>query len=123
MLRRAGPARGRDLEHTLDVSFLTAVQGGEEHVRLLTPGSDETRTIKVKIPRGVESGARLRLRGRGQPGARGGPPGDLILTIIVGAHPCFRREGLDLMVDVPLTIAEAALGADSIVVQVLNTTG
>jgi len=75
-------------------------------------GSRETtETIKVKIPAGVDNGSRVRLSGRGGAGVRGGSPGDLLIAITVRSHPVFRREGLDLHVDVPVTMAEAALGA------------
>jgi curved DNA-binding protein len=105
------PIRGRNLEHTLTVSFLTAARGGKESLRLSVPGSSSTQTVDVTIPPGIDSGVKLRIKGRGQPGSRGAPPGDLILTIEVGAHPIFRRDGLDLLVDVPITLSEAGLGA------------
>jgi len=67
--------------------------------------------VTVQIPAGVESGARLVVPGRGHAGARGGPAGDLYVTVDVAAHPVFRREGRDLHVTVPVAIHEAALGA------------
>lgn len=106
--RRAPSDPGEDLHHTLNVGFMTAAEGGIEHLRLRT--GDEFQTVEVKIPKGISSGAKLRLKGRGHQSPSGGPPGDLILTIEVGAHPFFRREGLDLTVEVPVSIAEAALG-------------
>jgi DnaJ-class molecular chaperone len=109
--RQAPPVRGRNLEHKLTVSFLTAARGGKESLRLTVPGASSTQTVDVTIPPGIDSGAKLRIKGKGQPGSRGAPPGDLILTIEVGAHPMFRRDGLDLLVDVPITLSEAGLGA------------
>jgi DnaJ-class molecular chaperone len=108
--RRPQPSRGRDLQHKLTVSFLTAARGGRESLRLTVPGSSSTQTVDVTIPAGIEHGAKLRIKGKGQPSPHGGGTGDLILTIEVGAHPLFRRDGLDLLVDVPITIAEAGLG-------------
>jgi molecular chaperone DnaJ len=70
----------------------------------------QTRTITVRVPAGVRDGARLRLRGKGSPGARGGPAGDLFVTVHVGTHPLFGRKGDDLTLTVPITYAEAALG-------------
>lgn len=107
--RTAQPERGQDLEHAISVTFLTAALGGNEQLRLAVDGS--TQTISVKIPPGIESGAKLRVKGKGQAGPMGGPSGDLILTVEVGKHPYFRREGLDLLVDVPLNIVEAVQGA------------
>ncbi|MEW5945633.1 MAG: molecular chaperone DnaJ [bacterium] len=69
------------------------------------------RRIKVKIPAGVDTGTRIRLAGKGQPGTKGGPPGDLYITTMVEKHPVFERKGKNLYVDVPVTIVEAAMGA------------
>lgn len=104
----ARPQRGRDIEHKLTVSFMTAALGGTEQIRFTLNGS--TTTINVKIPPGIDSGGKLRLKGKGEPGPAGGSPGDLLLTVEVGQHPYFRREGLDLNIDVPITIAEAVKG-------------
>ena len=71
----------------------------------------ERRQIKVRIPAAIEDGERIRLRGKGEPGPAGGPPGDLILTIRVKPDRFFRREGLDLHCTVPVTIVQAMLGA------------
>jgi curved DNA-binding protein len=109
--RQPPPMRGRNLEHKLTVSFLTAARGGKESLRLTVPGASSTQTVDVTIPPGIDSGAKLRVKGKGQPGSRGAPPGDLILTVEVGAHPLFRRDGLDLLVEVPITLSEAGLGA------------
>ena len=87
---------------------MTAVRGGTEIVHIGAETGDSQR-IEVKIPAGLEDGAKLRMKGRGSPGEAGA--GDLIVSVTVGAHPLFRRDGLDLLVDVPITIAEAALGA------------
>lgn len=70
------------------------------------------REIKVRIPAGVRSGQKIRLKGRGGPGRNGGPPGDLEVTVDVGTHPIFGRNGDDLTVTVPVTFPEAALGAE-----------
>jgi molecular chaperone DnaJ len=70
------------------------------------------RDVKVRIPAGVKSGQKIRLKGRGAPGRAGGPPGDLFVHIRVGDHPLFGRSGKDLTIDVPITFAEAALGAN-----------
>ena len=76
--------------------------GGQEH---------RVRTIKVKIPAGVKDGSVIRLRGRGSPGRQGGPPGDLLVKLRVAAHPRFKRRGDDLVLKLPVSFTEAALGA------------
>ena len=66
----------------------------------------------MKIPPGVSDGSRIRLAGQGGPGANGGPAGDLFLEVKVAPHPHVRREGKDLYVDLPVTVPEAAEGAE-----------
>jgi molecular chaperone DnaJ len=70
------------------------------------------REVKVRIPPGVADGQRIRLKGRGAPGRNGGPPGDLYVECHVEPHPLFGRDGDDLTLRVPITFAEAVLGAD-----------
>ena len=72
----------------------------------------ESRQLKVRIPPGVDNGTRLKLRGEGEVGAAGGPPGDLYVVIAVREHPLFAREGADLLCEVPVSFAQAALGAE-----------
>jgi molecular chaperone DnaJ len=72
----------------------------------------ETRRLAVKIPAGIEDGAQIRLASEGEAGPRGAPPGDLYIEVNVRAHKLFRREGNDLVLDLNLNIAQAALGAD-----------
>ncbi|MFE2926485.1 molecular chaperone DnaJ [Streptomyces goshikiensis] len=71
-----------------------------------------SRTMQVRIPAGVSDGQRIRLRGKGTPGERGGPAGDLYVVVHVDTHPVFGRKGDNLTVTVPVDFAEAALGAE-----------
>jgi molecular chaperone DnaJ len=71
-----------------------------------------TRTIQARIPAGVADGQRIKLAGKGAPGERGGPPGDLYVRVHVAQHPVFGRSGHNLTLTVPLSISEAALGAE-----------
>lgn len=105
---RAGP--GADAEAETTIAFETAAAGGTAAITLQSPEGGSER-IDVKIPAGIADGARMRVRGKGHPSPNGGTRGDLVLTVRVAPHPWFRREGLDILLDVPITIVEAALGA------------
>ena len=70
------------------------------------------REVKVRVPTGVTNGQRIRVKGRGGAGANGGPPGDLFVVVSVQTHPLFGRSGNDLTIRLPVTFAEATLGAD-----------
>ena len=106
--RRGGARAGEDLESRITVDFMTAALGGVRNVNLESNG--QPINLDVRIPPGIESGGDLRLRGKGGEGVGGGPAGDLVLHITVAPHPWFRREGLDVIVEVPISIAECALG-------------
>ena len=102
--------RGADLEHELQIPFTTSITGGEARLNVRR-ADGHVESITVKIQAGIEDGRKMRLRGQGEASPNGGPPGDLLITVRVGKHPYFRRRGDDLEVSVPVTVAEAALGA------------
>jgi molecular chaperone DnaJ len=101
-----GPTRGADITANTTLDFMTAIRG--ETVSLQMQSGRET---KVKIPAGVADGQKIKLKGKGQPSPDGGEAGDLVITVSVRKHPIFERDGLNLRLDVPVTFAEAALGA------------
>ena len=102
----AGPRRGQDIQARTTLSFRDAVEGAT-----VTLTTSEGGRITTRIPPGVKDGQKIRLRGKGHAGEPGAPDGDLILTVSVEKHPVFGREGNNLTVDLPVTFAEAALGA------------
>jgi DnaJ-class molecular chaperone len=108
--RRTPGQAGADVQHEVEVPFRIAVSGGEVSLRLVRPGR-KTETIAVKIPAGIEDGKVIRLRGQGEASSSGGPPGDLLINVRVASHAHYRRDELGLIVRVPVTLAEAALGA------------
>ncbi|EHL95755.1 DnaJ region [Acetobacteraceae bacterium AT-5844] len=97
--------RGQDQSYRLRLDFLDAVRGTAQ--RLTMP---DGRSLEVKVPPGIEDGQTMRLKGQGGPGFNGGPSGDALIEIQVAPHPLFRREGRDIHIEVPVTLAEAVLG-------------
>lgn len=109
--RAAGPRRGHDQEAQLRLGFDEAVHGVTTTVTLAEPDG-ASRSIKVRIPAGVDDGQRIRLREKGGAGINGGPRGDLYVIVRVADHPLYGRDGANLLLEMPVTFAEAALGAD-----------
>ncbi len=107
--RARGPVPGSDLSAELTVPFNTAVLGGQATINVHRSGKHDN--LQVKIPAGVESGKKIRLRGQGEPSPNGGPAGDLLITITVANHPYFKRVGQNLELRLPVTLGEAAIGA------------
>lgn len=104
-----GPTKGADLRAQLTVPFNTAVLGGSASIQVSREGKEES--IQLRIPPGVDSGSKMRLRGQGNPGSNGGESGDLIVELDVAAHPSFQRNGVNLELKLPITLREAMLGA------------
>lgn len=101
-------AKGEDFSMEIQVTFRDAYDGGEKRIAFMREGVREE--LSVRIPAGIESGAKLRVAGRGAAGRMGGPPGDLFLTVTVGADPLFQREGADIVLSHEVRFSEAALG-------------
>jgi curved DNA-binding protein len=102
--------RGPDQEARIQLSLEEAASGGERALTLSEPQKGTQQTVRVKIPRGIRPGQKIRLAAKGAPGSGGGPPGDLYLTVDVLPHPRFRLDGTDLHTSLPVTPWEAALG-------------
>lgn len=109
------PHRGQDMNVTLKVSFDEAFHGVEKRVTVRIPGKPSSDTVTVKVPAGAVDGGRLRFKGKGGLSQDGGEPGDLLVTTKIEPHPYYRRDKADVIVDVPVTVAEAALGAAIVV--------
>lgn len=99
------PRKGEGINYTMQVDFLTAAQGAEKTVSI------NGKSINVKIPAGIENGQTLRLKGLGHPGPHGGDAGDVLITVNVGAHPYFSADGLNILLELPISMKEAVLGA------------
>jgi len=105
-----GPRRGADLTAEVNLTFRQAVDGAQLSLRVADPLSG-TRTVNARMPAGVRDGQKVRLRGKGRPGGPGGENGDLVVAVHVEPHSVFVLDGEDLKVTVPITFAEAVLGA------------
>jgi DnaJ-class molecular chaperone len=133
---RRGPRamRGEDFDTPIDLTFEEAVLGAQKSIAPAVPiacercgdnplarrgcaacggrGVTERReALRVRVPPGVENGQRIRVPGKGGPGRGGGRPGDLYLVARVAPHRFFRRSGRDVVLEIPITVAEAVLGA------------
>jgi len=106
---RRGPRKGQDLQTEATITFRESVFGTTLDLRLGTDRG-QTQNISARVPTGVNDGAKIRVKGKGAPGEAG--PGDLFIQLHVKPHPIFSRKGENLVITLPVTFAEAALGAD-----------
>lgn len=113
--RRSGAAwQGEDVELTLELEFLEAARGSTRQLNVMRPGRDgrpQPDRVSVRIPPGVGDGEKLRIAGKGAESRGGGPAGDLYAKIRIRPHATFRRDGRDVLLDLPVTVSEAVLGA------------
>lgn len=98
--------KGRDVRYTLEIEFEEAVLGARKRVTMPEGG-----VLDLAVPEGVADAQVLRLRGKGSPGFAGGEPGDALVEIKVRPHPFLKRQGDDILLDLPITLDEAILGA------------
>lgn len=111
------PRRGTDIESGLVIDFMQAALGAE--FKITVKRGKKSEKIVVKMPPGMESGSKIKLTGKGNPGVKGGPAGDLYIVAKVKSHAYFTRKGSSIYLDLPITIKEALLGA-SITVPTLS---
>lgn len=107
-------ATGSDVEYTVQVPFWESIRGGEMKLNIQRPlsmGRMTPEPISFRIKAGTRDGQRIRLAGKGNPGTRGGPHGDLYLIVHIGEHPIFHRDADDILLTLPILPWEAALGA------------
>jgi len=106
---RRGPRKGSDLQTESTITFKESVFGTTLDLKLNTDGNGP-QSISARVPAGVNDGAKIRVKGKGAPGEAG--PGDLFIQLHVKPHAIFSRKGENLILTLPVTFAEAALGAD-----------
>jgi len=106
---RRGPRKGSDLQTEATITFKESIFGTTLDLKLNTDGNGP-QSISARVPAGVNDGAKIRVKGKGAPGEAG--PGDLFIELHVKPHATFSRKGENLLLTLPVTFAEAALGAD-----------
>lgn len=99
-----GPTKGADVRAKLDIDLEEAIQGARKRIAF-----SDGRTIDVTIPKGASEGQVMRLKGQGSPGRAG--PGDALIELNIRPHPVFKREGETLVMDLPISVPDAVLGA------------
>ena len=104
------PRRGPDSEAVYEIGLEEAFHGGAKAITLAEQGGAGAKTLEVKIPPGIKDGQRIRLAGQGHPGEPGGPAGDLFLKVRIRPHRLFKVKDTNVVLDLPLTPWEAALG-------------
>lgn len=109
--RQPRQVKGRDLQTTLDITFDEAFSGCSKKVKFKNPDSGETEEILVKVPAGAVDGGKLRFKHKGGYGSEGAERGDLLVVTKILPHPVFARKGADVTMRLPISFAEAALGA------------
>jgi curved DNA-binding protein len=104
---RRGPqmVRGQDVTSEVSIDFVSAIRGAELRLRV------EDDEVTVRVPPGAGDGDKVRVAGHGAPSMAGGPPGDLVITVRVNPHPFFERDGIDLYLNLPITVGEAHRGS------------
>ncbi len=104
------PVKGQDLTYELSINLEDVLHGSEKTISLRMNGKVDS--VSVKVPKGIENGKRLRLKGKGAPSSSGGPPGDMYLKVNVSPHSLFTRDGDDLVIEHRIPFSKACLGTE-----------
>lgn len=107
--------KGNDLQARVELSFDEAFSGTTKKVSIRIPSTGETQTVTVKVPAGAVDGGKLRYRGKGEYGSNGGKRGDLLIVTAIKPHAVYSRSGADVLMDLPVSFDEAALGTSIVV--------
>ncbi len=98
-------SKGKDVNHTISISFMESALGVKRRIKLF-----DGKSVELNIPAGTENEQSLRLKNKGTEGIGGGQTGDAFVEVHVATHPYFERDGYDIFIDVPITLAEAVKG-------------
>ncbi|OFZ19340.1 MAG: hypothetical protein A2Z20_01740 [Bdellovibrionales bacterium RBG_16_40_8] len=113
---RRGPlkTRGSDLRYNLTITFEEAARGCEKSVKFIRRrgNKDDSANLLITVPAGVNSGQRLKLKGEGDSGTHGGENGDLYVIVNISEHSLFRRQGQDVIMDLPISFVDAITGTE-----------
>ena len=109
--RRPSRRQGKNIEARIRIAFREMLEGTEREVTVRANPKSPPRRLKVKVPAGIKQGGKIRLRGQGVPGPRGGSAGDVVLTVDIEPHAHFSRDGEALVLRLPITPLEAYEGA------------
>ena len=107
--------KGQDLQTSIELTFEEAFKGTTKRVSIKIPSTGATESVTVKVPEGAVDGGRMRFHGKGEYGANGGERGDLLVITKIRNHPVFTRDKADVLMDLPVSIDEAILGASIVV--------
>lgn len=109
------PRKGQDLQASIDLSFEEAFAGTTKKVSIKIPSSGETESVTVKVPAGAIEGGKLRYREKGEYGSNGGKRGDLLIVTHLKEHELYTRDSADVLMDLPVSIDEVALGTSIVI--------
>lgn len=104
---QSGRKRGLDISYKITIGFEESITGGTRRLTL-----NDGRNVDIKIPEGIKDGQVIRLSGQGGPAFGSGPKGDALIEVRVATHPYYKRDGLDIHLELPISLDEAVLGGD-----------